>query len=782
MCRMQKLWIVFGLFMVLSMMFVDAWSQTDIKSEKELKALAKKGNPEDQKNLGNYYYEQKNYQEAKEWWLKAANQGYVKAQHNLGLMYEKGNGVNRNCNMAAIWYEKAAKQNFVLSQYSLASICVNCLKDTARAERWYRQAANNGSDIAMIKLGQWYENGFFFEKNEKTAVFWYKKAASQEGDEAGYAMYLLGKLYEEAIIIDRDLDTAIYWYRKSAAQGNRQAVWAFDAKEKYYGNASYRMGRYYEKKDKFDKAKYWYEKSSNHGNSDAMYQLGQYYYYGYGIGINYKKAIDWYTAAAEAGNRYAQGMLGYLYDAGENVKKDEHQAMYWYKRAALKLLSTAMHNMAIYYYYGTTNGKTIEKNDANAFSWFRRAARGRYYPDAQMVAYMYEKGIGVDKDIKKAQCWYTIAAIANPNDDRNTSNLARLGGSMDAQMRKAIIYDKPQIEIVYESEKAAEALQDVLVDVTANCKIDSVHLLLNRQIVGRRFTFTPDTLFGNNMLESFEVKLSSGKNVLTAEAYTQSGKIECTKYIDYSEEITTSSPFTINKDSEFTQGLLPEKRIALVIGNTNYTGDKRLKNPGNDADAIAAKLSTLGFDVIIKKNLGKKATLTAINEFKKKTKNYEVALFYYAGHGISVSGVNYIIPIDAECPEPESVEDDCINLGRVLSSMESCKMKIAMFDACRNNPFQRSWRIRGENTRGFVQMNSPRGTLVSFATAPGETASDGYGKHSPYALAVLEVLDIKGLPLGEFFQRVRNRVLELTKNGQVTWESNSTLGNFFFNK
>lgn len=785
------------MLIVFSVVAVNAQSQTEGKSEKELKALAKKGNPEDQKNLGNYYADQKRYKEAKEWWLKAANQNYAKAQNNLGLMYERGEGVEKDFRAAEYWYKKAANQNFVIAQYNLAYLYEVELKDTNSASKWYHRAANNGYDWAQARLGEMYLAGKYVRKDEYTALKWFQKAAKQNGECVKYVYYNIGfmySLYSDNVNIDPNLDSVIYWYRKSAALDFEDAINGLKYYEKNYDNESWRLGNYYERKQRYDLALYWYKKSADAGYAISMNEIGGYYYYGYGVAIDYDKAFEWYSAAAKLDIRDAQLMVGYMYAVGQgSVKKDQKLAMYWYRKAALNRnpSTAAMRNIAVKYYNGYYEGKKLIQSYSDAFEWYHRAARrGADTIATEMVAYMYEMGLGVTKDVRKAQCWYTIAV--NRGDQSSKISMERLGGSLWWPIREEFIYSKPQVEIVVESETTDETIQNVMVDVTSNRKIDSVVLYVNRQKIKHETIISSDTSCGIMKMSTYKVSLSPGKNVLRAVAYIRSGKatstVESTKYIDCNaKEVPSYEPTVVStntgaKETFSPQSFVSGRRIALVMGNTSYQGDKRLNNPGNDADAIAAKLSALGFDVMLKKDLDKKGIVDALAEFGAKAKGYDVSLFYYSGHGISVSGVNYLVPLGAYCPSQESVDYECVSLNQVLDYMSNSKMKIAMFDACRDNPFRRSWKTKGGGSRGFVQMNSPRGTLISFATAPGETASDGYRNHSPYASAVLEVLDIKGLSLGDFFQRVRHLVHKETGGKQVTWESNSTVGDFYFNK
>lgn len=224
-----------------------------------------------------------------------------------------------------------------------------------------------------------------------------------------------------------------------------------------------------------------------------------------------------------------------------------------------------------------------------------------------------------------------------------------------------------------------------------------------------------------------------------------------------------------------------EKRIALVIGNGNYIGSV-LANPENDAKAMADVLIKLGFEVYKYENLSQSQMKRAIDDFGLRLKNFDVGLFYYAGHGIQTKGFNYLIPIDAELKAESQVEYDCVQADRILSFMEEsgAKVKILILDACRDNPFERSW-TRSVSGRGLASMNAPGGTLIAYATAPGRTASDGSGKNGLYTAALLENISLPDITILQMFQNVRNFVAEKSQKQQIPWESTSLTGDFYFN-
>jgi hypothetical protein len=226
-----------------------------------------------------------------------------------------------------------------------------------------------------------------------------------------------------------------------------------------------------------------------------------------------------------------------------------------------------------------------------------------------------------------------------------------------------------------------------------------------------------------------------------------------------------------------------QKRVALIIGNGNYQSSSPLANPENDARAIKSALQSVGFTVMEYENLNQSQMKKAIDDFGLKLKSNEVGLFYYAGHGIQSKGYNYLIPVDAQLQSEQQVEYDCVQADRVLALMEASgtKVNILILDACRNNPFERSW-TRSSTGRGLAFMDAPSGTLIAYSTSPGRTASDGSGNNSPYTSAILESMKIPNITIIQMFQNVRSIVSQKSSKQQIPWESTSLTGDFYFNK
>ena len=240
--------------------------------------------------------------------------------------------------------------------------------------------------------------------------------------------------------------------------------------------------------------------------------------------------------------------------------------------------------------------------------------------------------------------------------------------------------------------------------------------------------------------------------------------------------------FSAPTEKNLPSGIVTDqKRLALLIGNGMYQNGGMLANPENDANDIAERLQNLGFDVMLFNNLDQSGFRKAIDDFGTKLAGYDVGLFYYAGHGIQVKGNNYLIPVDANLKSENDVEYGCVNAGRLLAKMEDAgsTTNIVILDACRDNPFERSWR-RSTHGSGLAFMTAPAGSLISYATSPGATASDGAGQNGLFTSALLEYMDEANLSVLEMFQKVRTYVRQNSDGEQVPWESTSLEGNFYF--
>jgi len=221
-----------------------------------------------------------------------------------------------------------------------------------------------------------------------------------------------------------------------------------------------------------------------------------------------------------------------------------------------------------------------------------------------------------------------------------------------------------------------------------------------------------------------------------------------------------------------------EKRLALIIGNSAYEFGGVLKNAENDANLMASTLMDLGFDVIRRTNASKQVMESAILDFWRQLATYDVTLFYYAGHGIQVNGINYLLPVDAKAEDELALTMEAINLEVVVGQLErfTDNVNIVVLDACRDNPF-RSWMRSGAG--GFTPMSAPSGTIIAFATSPGATASDGAGKYGLYTEILTQEMNTVQR-IEDVFINTRNRVREVSSGRQNPQEWSQLTGSFYF--
>jgi uncharacterized caspase-like protein len=231
----------------------------------------------------------------------------------------------------------------------------------------------------------------------------------------------------------------------------------------------------------------------------------------------------------------------------------------------------------------------------------------------------------------------------------------------------------------------------------------------------------------------------------------------------------------------------PQRRIALVMGNSAYQYAPHLPNPGNDAEAMAATLQRLGFEVTKGIDLDRAETEMIIRQFSKTLPGADVALLFYAGHGIQYQGINYLIPVDAELKDETDLTFEATQLDLVMRLMErEPRVSLIFLDACRDNPFaQQLARSMGATRsaaigRGLAIVDAVAGSFVAYATDPNQVALDGDGSHSPFTAALLSHIETPGLSISDMMIEVRNDVLRATQNKQRPREDNALTDKFYF--
>lgn len=223
--------------------------------------------------------------------------------------------------------------------------------------------------------------------------------------------------------------------------------------------------------------------------------------------------------------------------------------------------------------------------------------------------------------------------------------------------------------------------------------------------------------------------------------------------------------------------------LSLIIGISNYDDSKNnLENPINDAKDLSDKFKLLGYEVIHLPNATNQQIDEALYNFGIELNKYDVGIFYYAGHGMQISGENFLTATDTNFRTERDAKFSSMALNKVLDLMDNCdnSTNIIILDACRNNPFERNW-SRGVDTLGLAPVYAPKGTLIAYATSPGHTASDGTGNNGLYTSVMLTNLEAVNLNVEDFFKRVRNSVFAFSEGKQTTWEHTSLTGTFYFN-
>ncbi|MGH6813316.1 MAG: caspase family protein [Methylocella sp.] len=231
---------------------------------------------------------------------------------------------------------------------------------------------------------------------------------------------------------------------------------------------------------------------------------------------------------------------------------------------------------------------------------------------------------------------------------------------------------------------------------------------------------------------------------------------------------------------------LADKRVALIVGNSQYTRiTPRLVNPANDSHDIAKALESIGFEVLLRRDIGKGEFDRSLAEFARKAAGADTALFYYAGHGLQYQGQNFFLPVDIEVEDAADVEFQAVGMDRILEAINrSSGVRIVILDACRDNPLAKQLTRGlggGGMTRGLARIDRSEGLIIAYATAPDQVAQDGAGRNSPFTESLIRRIKEPGLEIGTMFRRVASDVYERTNGHQRPEYSDSLLSDYFLN-
>lgn len=744
----------------------------------------------------NGYGVTKNYKTAAEYYQRAANKGHVSAMNNLGSLYYNGQGVNKDikkayqlyCQAAEKGYEvakgnmellekkdstlkdfrevqynmpntlyyrglnafyakdytkaehllrqSAEKDNDESAMYLLGQLFSIIKQDYPQALSWYKKAAEKGHGGAENRIGVLFFDGTGVKQDYKQALEWFLKAAKHENVASGYN---LGYMYENGLGVEKDNKQAFDYYHKAALQEYPEAILSV--------GWMYENGLGVEKNLK--QAAYWYQKGAELGDAEAQYSLGMAYEKGEGLDQNYEQALKWFLESAKQGNTDAEINIGAMYESGLGVEKDYKKSFEWYKKAADSGSEMGKGFLGYLYMYG--NG--IEKDENKAFNLLKQAAEGGFDWAQCETAYMLTEGIGTKQDDKQAIEWYTKAASQEYSRAENDLGwMYEHGRGVDKDYKKAYEWYL----------KAANHGNEVAMNHLAQFYENGYYV--PKDVTEAMYWYKKAEKAGSDKAKERISQLSG----MLAGSNTTKG---------------------VSGTAAIIEALPPKgKRIALIIGNSDYqVKEMSLLNATNDAHSMTRKLKELDFDIFTLPNMpSTNLKLQEMDElltsFCEKAEQYDVALFFYAGHAVQHNGVNYLLPVDVPDIKKEiDLKYKCMSMTYIMEHIDESNVptKIFILDACRNNPFKFT---RGVLTQGLAAMSGSEGSYLAYAAQPDKSAQDGKGlDHSPYTQALLEVLDIPRLNIRDVFQRVRNIVLKKTNREQWPSEINNLSGEFFFN-
>jgi hypothetical protein len=559
-----------------------------------------------------------------------------------------------------------------------------------------------------------------------------------------------------------------------AKKGNRQA-------QRYIGTM-YLNGNGV--KDNTATAIQWYRKAAGQGDATAQYELGEIYYSGYGVPEDYPKAAQWYRKAADQGSADAQDKLGDIYRWGQGVPQDNEKAVQWYQKAAAQGNYGAQNSLVE---LGILRGDAVS-DVADAILYYNKGdyktGMQKLLPLAESgnaaanvyMGHLYRLGQGVPQDNDKAVQWYRNAADrGNAEATRwyeKTIALDSAGAAEKATAEQAAA-DKAAAEKVAAEKAAAEkvAAEQAATEKAAAEKAAAEQAAADKAAA-----------------EKVAAEKAAAEKVAAEQAATEkaaaeraAAQVAAKKAAEkVAAEQAAAEKAAAEQAAVRAAAAKPlGKRVALVIGNGAYVNTTKLPNPPNDASAIADTLKALGFTVVLAIDVDRRGFVKAIREFRNILPDSDDALFFYAGHGLQVNGENYLVPVDAVVEDELSLDSDLILANAVLQLMgRESRVSIALLDACRDNPMSRSLAGKGSASRslnvarGLALVDSPAaGSIIGYATAPGDTAADGDGEHSPFTAALLKYLPTRGLEVEQMMKRVKADVIKSTNNRQRPWLS-----------
>ncbi|WP_108646470.1 caspase family protein [Polynucleobacter rarus] len=504
--------------------------------------------------------------------------------------------------------------------------------------------------------------------------------------------------------------------------------------------------------------------SADQGNSLGQNYLGFMYLRGFGVNQNYAEAYRLFKLSADQGNARGQNSLGVMYSNGIMVPKNEVEAFRLFKLSADQGYAKAQSNLGAMY----SNGTIVAKNDAEAFRLYKLSAdQGEPYGMiglGNMYEFGNQLGTGIERNYTKAFQLYKAAESLfagkdNQGSDVATRNLMYLCGDY----QKARYCNQANTGLAnnnrFYPDNSKPILESEVHTTNTNSKNQLDLILLQEEKKNEALKKRIDELE-----RSKEEALAIQNKNVTEEIQRLKAEAEVLKKLAQ----TNNQP---KKPINYGKALVAH---ALVIGNSSYSGGNFIPNPVNDAKAISQKLRSLGFVVTEVTDANRTSMVNSLLNFNKTAANADMTLLFYAGHGMQLSGTNYMLPIDINLQDESQVSFQGVSLNSVVEQYLPGKTKLVFLDACRNNPFMKVSN-RGLSRGLAAPINLADGTLISYATKDGSTAEDGNGKNSPFTTALLAHLDDPE-DIAVVLRKVRENVLQMTNNKQQPWEYGALTG------
>jgi len=563
------------------------------------------------------------------------------------------------------------------------------------------------------------------------------------------------------------------------------------------------------------------KRDADQGNANAQGRLGYFYETGRGgLAKDDREAARLYRLAADQGNASARNNLGGLYRDGRGgLTKDDREALRLFKLAADQGNAYGQLNLGLFNRDGRGG---LSKDDREAARLFKLAA-DQAQADARVnLGYFYETGHGgLAKDDREAVRLYRLAAdqgnaTAQSNlgvfyrdgrggltkDDREAARLYRLAadqGNASARVNLGYFYEKGRGDLAQDEREAAR-LYKLAADQGSAAGQNYLGVLYrdgrggltkDEREAARLFKLASDQnyAYGQQNLGIFYRDGRGGLTMddreaarllkLAADQGNANARTALNQITQQTSQEVNAAPNAPLKQEAVEPGpapaanlpAVPERRVALVIGNSAYQTVGGLPNTTNDARAIAEVLKADGFtSVRMILDMTRASMIASLNEFQREADTSDWAVVYYAGHGMEVSGANYLVPIDARLGDDRDIQDEAVSVDRILSAVENAKkLRLVMLDACRDNPFlkrmHRSIATRSIS-RGLAAIEPMGATLIVFAAKDGETAEDGTGGHSPFAASLIKRLQQPTIEINKLFRLVTSDVLKATGNQQ----------------